>query len=278
MTSFNIYAHATQQQIDAFKPTFLYIMQHRVTGKLYFGKSVRTYENFLKYNGSGSLWKNHIKKHGIEHVEKIWWCYFIEIEPMIEFALTFSSNNNIVESTEWANIVIETGVDGGSIKGWKNEKLSHQRAGGSGAKDVITGEQLGIIHKDDPRWLSGEIVGIRDGTIQSESTKLKIGAGLKNSTQWQSYMAARGPVVVGKDKDGNKFHISTHDPRYLSGEVVHALLGYKINDELRAKYRKLRSGAGNPAYGTKMYNNGLMNKRFKIGAEIPEGFTLGKLK
>lgn len=49
MTSFNIYNYATQSQIDNFKPTFLYLKQHSVTGKLYFGKTVS--KDPSKYKG-----------------------------------------------------------------------------------------------------------------------------------------------------------------------------------------------------------------------------------
>ena len=35
----------------------------------------------------------------------------------MEFALNFSKDNNIVESEEWANLIPENGLDGGSPKG-----------------------------------------------------------------------------------------------------------------------------------------------------------------
>ncbi len=52
MTSFNIYDFATQKQIDSFTPTYLYIKRHTVTGKLYFGKTVKTGSSFDRYLGS----------------------------------------------------------------------------------------------------------------------------------------------------------------------------------------------------------------------------------
>lgn len=72
MTSFNIYDFANQKQIDSFVPTYLYIKRHTITGKLYFGKTTKTDMDFSKYKGSGKHWSNHIKKHGKEHVETIW--------------------------------------------------------------------------------------------------------------------------------------------------------------------------------------------------------------
>lgn len=112
MTSFNIYDHASETHINKFKPTFLYIKRHAVTGKLYFGKTSKTNNEFEKYNGSGTYWVNHIKSHGEEHVETIWFCYFTEVESLVEFAINFSKSQQIVESTEWANQTEENGLGG----------------------------------------------------------------------------------------------------------------------------------------------------------------------
>ena len=105
MTSIDIY-HA-----DTFKPTFLYIKQHKITGLMYFGKSTKTGKAFHNYLGSGSYWKNHIKKHGEEHVETLWYCLFTDQESLSEFAINFSTQEHIVESTNWANQIPETGID-----------------------------------------------------------------------------------------------------------------------------------------------------------------------
>lgn len=94
------------------KPTFLYIKQHKKTGMLYFGKTTRNPET---YSGSGKYWTRHIKYHGIEHVETIWFCLFLDKDSLEEFAISFSNLNSIVSSDNWANLKIENGLDGGSI-------------------------------------------------------------------------------------------------------------------------------------------------------------------
>lgn len=99
-----------------FSPTYLYIKQHSVTGKLYFGKTVR--KDPTKYSGSGTYWQNHIKKYGEEFVETIWYCLFYDQEECTKFALNFSKQENIVESKQWANQDVETGL-GGRQKGCK---------------------------------------------------------------------------------------------------------------------------------------------------------------
>lgn len=101
------------------KPTFLYIKQHNKTGLLYFGK---TQKNPQKYKGSGKHWRNHLKFHGND-VTTIWWCLFTDIEVCSEFAINFSKINNIVESTDWANMMLEDGING---KGSPGRKLSEE--------------------------------------------------------------------------------------------------------------------------------------------------------
>ena len=92
-------------------PTVLYIKQHSVTGLKYFGKTTR---DPYKYQGSGVHWKRHIKKHGKEHVITIWVSEpYTDAVLISEFALSFSKDNNIIESKEWANLVYENGLDGG---------------------------------------------------------------------------------------------------------------------------------------------------------------------
>jgi len=112
-----------------FEPTFLYIKQHSVTRKLYFGK---TKYNPAKYLGSGLHWKNHIKKHGKEHVVTLWYCLFLDQESCTEFALNFSTQHCIVESEEWLNLKPENGLDGGCITGlipWNKGKCNiHQHS------------------------------------------------------------------------------------------------------------------------------------------------------
>jgi hypothetical protein len=92
-----------------FKPTYLYIKQHNDTGLKYFGK---TTSNPEKYKGSGLYWTAHLKSHG-NNVSTIWYERFNDKESLTEYAIAFSKENNIVESTEWANLKPENGLDGG---------------------------------------------------------------------------------------------------------------------------------------------------------------------
>lgn len=96
--------------MKSFKPTYLYIKQHILTGKLYFGKTI---SNPDKYLGSGTVWKRHIQKHGKEFVVTLWSELFVDKNELIVFAQYFSESLNIVKSTSWLNLKPENGIDGG---------------------------------------------------------------------------------------------------------------------------------------------------------------------
>lgn len=94
--------------------TYLYIKRHTITGLRYFGKTTK--QDPYAYLGSGKLWLRHIKKHGKEFVVTDWVKLFNNESELVEFALNFSKENNIVKSLEWANLMDEDGKHG-SAKG-----------------------------------------------------------------------------------------------------------------------------------------------------------------
>jgi hypothetical protein len=93
---------------------YLYVKQHSVTKLKYFGKTIKP--DPYKYNGSGTYWSNHFKKHGKDHIKTLEVWGFDDQELCTEFALKFSEEHNIVESPEWANMVPENAVGGGQNK------------------------------------------------------------------------------------------------------------------------------------------------------------------
>lgn len=98
-------------------PTRLYIKRHRLTGKMYFGKTQKT--DIQSYTGSGILWKRHLKKHG-KDIETLWVSEpFSDKTELQDFALAFSELFDIVKSHQWANLQEENGLDGAPI-GVKN--------------------------------------------------------------------------------------------------------------------------------------------------------------
>lgn len=92
------------------KPVHLYIKRHRVTGLMYFGKTIKNPHYYL---GSGSYWKNHMKAHGggVANIETVWVETFTDEDLLVEFALFFSEFADIVNSPRWANQIIEDGLN-----------------------------------------------------------------------------------------------------------------------------------------------------------------------
>ena len=120
------------------------------------------------------------------------------------------------------------------------------------------------VTKDDPRYLSGALVG-----------------------------ATKGLAVV-KDSDGNTFSVRVDDPRYLSGELVGATKGVGIGlvpvkDNNGNTFRvpkddpRYLSGelVGN-AKGLRHYHHPITKKLRRLDPSNPivesEGFILGKFK
>lgn len=123
MSSNNTYIITEQQRLN-FKPTYLYIKQHKITGLKYFGKT--TQKNPYKYNGSGTHWIKHIKKHGKE-IETLWIHFFNDIDELVYTALTLSELFDIVESASWANMKPEDGLSGGDTSKSENYKVGMKK-------------------------------------------------------------------------------------------------------------------------------------------------------
>lgn len=123
-----------------FKPTYLMIKRHRVTGLMYFCKTAT--RDPLKYHGSGKYWRNHLKVHG-HLVDTVWYQCFEDKEDLVEFALFFSEFHDVVAATKkgkkiWANEVPEDGLQGGQNRGMpgsqKGIKQPHVSAALKGKK------------------------------------------------------------------------------------------------------------------------------------------------
>ena len=87
----------------------LYVKRHLKSGLLYFGKTSRQCP--YSYLGSGKYWLRHLRVHG-KDVETLHVWTFENVEECREFALAFSSENDIVKSSQWANLRPENGIDG----------------------------------------------------------------------------------------------------------------------------------------------------------------------
>lgn len=144
-----------------FIPTYLYIKQHTITGKLYFGKCTRPLNEMLKYTGSGSRWKKHYQKHGRQYIITLWYELYDNPFDLVADALSMSKSFDIVNNNSWMNLINENGLDG-YPSGINLNMIV--------AKNPLTGEVFSVLNTD-PRWVSGELVGINKGVPMPKSMK-----------------------------------------------------------------------------------------------------------
>lgn len=94
---------------------YLYIKTHNKTGLKYLGK---TKQDPFEYKGSGVYWVNHIKVHGNDVTTEVL-ASCSTPEEIKELGLYYSKLFNIVESSDWANLMEENGVGGANKTSFK---------------------------------------------------------------------------------------------------------------------------------------------------------------
>ena len=143
---------------------YLYVKQCTHCGLKYFGKTVS--KDPFKYKGSGTHWRNHIKKHCGYTSKTIEVWGFDNQEDCTRFAIAFSREHDIVNSKDWANLIEENGIDGlppghikseetrkklsQSLKGkmpWNNGLIGVQVSQYKGVTDRYSEDQLHLISR-----------------------------------------------------------------------------------------------------------------------------------
>ena len=142
--------------MDNFKPVYLYIKKHNISGMLYFGRTVK--KNIEKYKGSGKYWKLHIDKHGKNDITTLWCEKFNNEEDLVEFAIFFSEEFNIVNSDKWANLKEENGLHNSNTRP-KERNYKHSLETINKIKHATSGVKKTILNYD-------EYINIRSSTYE----------------------------------------------------------------------------------------------------------------
>ena len=169
--------------MSIYKSTWLYIKQHNITGLKYFGKTVSN--DPYSYNGSGKYWKLHLNKHGND-VTTIWCQLFEDKETLVLYATSFSKEHNITESTEWANLIPENGVGGGSKKGRIVSEARREKLRGQHRSDDAKAK-MSMASKGKKKSLeqAKKSAISRTGRVCSEDTKNKLRSKIRSAEQKQ---------------------------------------------------------------------------------------------
>jgi len=162
----------TEEVRNNYKPTWLYIKQHNITGLKYFGKTIS--KDPYSYKGSGNRWINHLKLHG-DDISTLWCELFTDVDILVEFATRFSIENKIVESDRWANLIDENGLDGG------------------GSPSIETRKKIGTANK-------GRTLPARTGTHKATRLKNLTGSCISEETRIKMSIAQKGRYVSDKTK------------------------------------------------------------------------------
>ncbi len=159
--------------MSIYKPTWLYIKQHNITGLKYFGKTV---QNPISYKGSGVYWTRHLAQHG-DDVSTVWLQLFEDQEMLVNYAKDFSVTNNIVHSKEWANLKEEDGLMGGSQPLHIRLKMSESHKGKKQSSEQKYKSSIAQIGKARPKASSETKKKMSEsmlGILRSEETKKKM--------------------------------------------------------------------------------------------------------
>lgn len=139
-----------------FKPTWLYVKRCSHCRLFYFGKTTVQYPEL--YEGSGLHWIRHLTKHGA-HAVHVQARLFNRQDRCTRAALAFSTRYDIVASPDWANHLVEDGLNGAPI----GHKIN------SGRHRYHDGEHGWFLHPGDPR-IKAE--GLTRGVRQSRKSTL----------------------------------------------------------------------------------------------------------
>jgi hypothetical protein len=115
--------------------------------------------------------------------------------------------------------------------------------------------------------------GIDNRIISSWQYELSKKYNKKEYNEYKKRTVNKGKITV-KDKDGNIFHVTNDDPRWLSKEVVHVSYGLKRNwnEEEKAEIYKTRKGRKYTAeeYEKRKLTRNIWNKGKKTGKQSEE--------
>lgn len=204
-----------------FSPTYLYIKQHTITGKLYFGKSKKPLSKMLSYRGSGSHWKNHIKKHKPQYVITLWYELYDNPFDSVADALSMSKSFDIVNNKSWLNAIPENGLDGGKNIATSDYAKSIISKYNKNKVNIIDSEGNTFkVAIDDPKWVGGEYKSVSCGKV---SLKNSNGDCFTSSITDSRYLSGEFVGVAKNtatviDENNRKFRISIFDKDYINGK------------------------------------------------------------
>lgn len=264
------------------KKFVIYKVTNILDNKIYIGCH-KTYNINDSYMGSGVNIKKAIKENGLDKFKKeILFVYDNELEMLEkekelvnrEFIKREDTYNIIMGgSYSTDDIVVVKDSDGNTFSvniedpRYLSGELVGVTKGFFPAKDMDG--NLHHIEKSDPRYLNGELVGISKGkvnVVDDDGNVINICKKDPRYLNGDLKYFKTGKVVV-MDNNGDIFTTTKDDPRYLKGELSHIWKNKKHKEESKRKIGEANriSGIGerNSQYGTCWITKNNINKKIK---------------
>lgn len=233
------------------------------------------------YMGSGKRLNIAYKKYGIENFNKEIIKFFNTAKEAFEFESEVV-NDSLVEDINCYNLI--PGGNGGWEFINKNFRFVKDKNG-----NHLT------ISKDDPRYLSGELIQ-HDKGIERLSHKNHFVAKDKSGNFYfienndPRYLSGElvgnsKEMITVKDINNNTLKVSIYDSRYLSGELIPLWKNKHHTEETKRKYKETfkninhQQGEKNSQYGTCWIHNNIENKKIKkeeLNIYINNGWIKGR--
>jgi hypothetical protein len=262
---------------------YLYKTINLINNKYYYGMHSTNNIND-KYLGSGRVIKRALKKYGKENFVKEILEFFDNRQQLAEAEKNKITKEmiqdkycyNCMYGGEYFNTVGMVTV--------KDKDCNYFNVVNDDPR-YLSGELVGVtknyfnvydennkiikICKTDQKYLSGQFKAITTGKI---TVKDKNGNTLYVDINDERYlsgelMAINKNKVTVKDKNGNTYHVDINDERYLSGELKHLWYGRKHKTESKDKISKSmqtkQQGEKNSQYGTCWITKDNENKKIK---------------
>lgn len=172
------------------------------------------------YMGSGVRLHYAYKKYGVENFTKEILKFFDTREKANEYEAEIV-NEELIKDENCYNVIKGGGFDTSGLVSVKDKNGKYY-----------------LVSLDDPRYLSGELVGATKGKV---NVKDKNGNYYQVSLDDPRYLSgelvgvSKGMLQI-KDKDGNHHLVPLDDPRYLSGELVPFSKGMILVKDKYEKY------------------------------------------
>lgn len=223
---------------------YFYKITNLINGHFYYG--VHNTDNLNDgYMGSGIKLHKAYEKYGIENFTKEILKFFNTANEAFDYEAEVVTEN-LVSSNECYNIA-KGGIGGNS---WDNSICINM---------VVVRDKNGNclrVSKDDPRYLSGELVSNTTGFIRV------------------------------KDKQNNIYVVKTNDERYLNKTLVPLQTGRKWSDEQKTNLKNIFSvkkhqqGEKNSQFGTKWIYKDDITKKIKkeeLDSYLADGWKIGRI-